>query len=71
MGIPHSHRNGGVCEDLLKDQDIATIHREVTGEGVTQYTLWIASGTVAPEAGQTSPELEHIKSSDSGAVNAG
>lgn len=44
VGIAHSHRYGRVSEDLLKSNDIATVHHEVTGEGVTQYVGCLAFG---------------------------
>jgi hypothetical protein len=36
-----------------------------------QYALWLITGKISPEIGQTSPELDEISNSDSGAVNAG
>ncbi|GAB2586018.1 DNA-binding protein [Nitrincola alkalisediminis] len=36
-----------------------------------QYALWLVTGTVAPEAGQISPEIEEIRHSNSGIQSAG
>ncbi|WP_417584504.1 hypothetical protein [Nitrincola sp.] len=36
-----------------------------------QYALWLVSGKVAPQAGQTSPELDEVRHSDSGKQSAG
>jgi len=35
-----------------------------------QYALWLLTGSVAPEAGQTSPELDEVQRSGSGTQNA-
>lgn len=44
---------------------------ELLAKKFPQYSLWIISGQVAPDIGQISPDLEQVKRSDSGAVNAG
>jgi hypothetical protein len=36
-----------------------------------QYALWLLTGNVLPEAGQTSPDLEEIQRSESRTQNAG
>lgn len=36
MCIAHSHGDGGMPEDALKAEDVATGHHVVTGKGVTQ-----------------------------------
>ncbi len=44
---------------------------EILGQMFPEYALWLISGKVAPEAGQTSPELEEVRHSDSGKQSAG
>lgn len=44
---------------------------EAVCEIFPQYALWLVSGKVAPEAGQTSPDLEDLRRSESGTLNAG
>lgn len=39
---------------------------EILGKLFPQYALWLVTGQVAPEAGQTSPDLEEIQRSESG-----
>ncbi|PSL12649.1 hypothetical protein CLV44_1167 [Marinobacterium halophilum] len=35
-----------------------------------QFALWLLTGNVAPEVGQTSPNLEEVQRSESGTRNA-
>ncbi len=36
MCVFHGHGNAAVTEDALQGEDVAAVHHEVTGEGVTQ-----------------------------------
>jgi hypothetical protein len=55
-------RNG---KARLSDAEI-----EAVCELFPQYALWLVSGKTASEIGQTSPELDEIQRSGSGAVKA-
>ncbi len=44
---------------------------EAVCEIFPEYALWLVSGKVAPEAGQTSPDLEEVQRSESRTQNAG
>lgn len=44
VGIAHRHLDVGMAEDALQHQDIATVHHEVTGEGMTQNVSTLARG---------------------------
>lgn len=43
---------------------------ETLGRVFPKYRWWLMTGEVAPEIGQTSPDLEEIQRSESGTQNA-
>lgn len=35
--VAHGHGQGGMAQDFLQGQDVATVHDEMAGEGVPQH----------------------------------
>lgn len=70
LAIPHSKeytrwqniKRGRARVGIQEAEELAKLY--------PQYALWLITGNVAPEAGQTSPELEEVQRSESGTQNA-
>lgn len=65
VGITHGHREICVSENALQRQNIASIHHEVTGEGVPQHvghlSVWYP----------TAYRCDYVHSRQSGSVSLG
>jgi hypothetical protein len=71
LAVPHSKeytrwqnvKRGRARVGIQEAEELAKIY--------PQYALWLLTGNVLPEAGQTSPDLEEIQRSESRTQNAG
>lgn len=71
LAVPHSKeytrwqnvKRGRARVGIQEAEELAKIY--------PQYALWLLTGNVLPEAGQTSPDLEEVQRSESRTQNAG